>query len=76
MMQVKLTDMKKTQKHLRMRAVSLCESITPRINPVLNEVEEMDIAEAATLMDTLVMVQGELLAVGNKISKLEKALGI
>lgn len=75
MMQVKLTGLKKDRKSLRMRAVSLCESITPRINTGLYEIEEMDIAEAATLMDTLVTIQAELLSVNSKIIRLERSLG-
>ncbi len=76
MMRVKLSASRKERSELRMRLISLSESIVPRINPMLvDEPEEMEVAEAATLMDTMVMVQAELLTVGSKIKRLEKSLG-
>ena len=77
LMRVKLTSSKKERTELRMRLVSLAESIAPRINPLLvDDPEEMEVAEAATLMDTMVMVQSDLLNASMKIKRLEKSLGI
>lgn len=61
---------------LTMRMSSLCTAIRQAINPSLNEVYEMDIAQAAQQMDDLVMAQAELMGVNSKITRLKKELGI
>lgn len=53
-----------------------CRVIREEINPALNDPENMDIALAAAQMDELVMAHAELLAVGGKIQRLRKELGI
>lgn len=75
MMQGKLSGLKARRTALQMKGKGLCRSIAPAINPILMDLEEMDIAIAAQQMDELVMVQGELLSVKAQINELEKALG-
>jgi hypothetical protein len=61
---------------LRMAIEGKSRVIREAINPALNEPENMDIALAAAQMDELVMAQANLLAVGSKIARLKKELGI
>lgn len=75
MMQGKLAGLKTKRTQLQMKGKGLCRSIGPAINPVLMEIEEMEIAIAAQQMDELVMVQADLLSVNAQINELEKALG-
>lgn len=76
MMKVRRMEMIERQTDLRMKAKGLCRMIAPMINPVLKDVEKMEIALAANSMDELVMIQAELLSIGGKIAELEEALGI
>lgn len=75
MMQGKLAGLKNQRLRLQMKGKGLCRSIVPAINPLLMEIEEMEIAIAAQQMDELVMVQAELVSVNSHIHELEKALG-
>jgi hypothetical protein len=75
MMQGKLGELKTKRTKLQIKGKGLCQSIRPLINPVMLDVEDMEIASAAQQMDDLVMVQGELLAVAGQIRDLERALG-
>lgn len=51
-----------------------CERVRDLLNPLLSEIEEMRIVEAAELMDELVVLQAELLRLGSKADQLKKAL--
>lgn len=73
-MKGKLLDLRARKKQLQKKGRGLCNQITPLINPNLNELCDMDIAEAASVMDDLVMIQAELLQVNSKIKQLEEAL--
>ncbi len=75
MMTGKLAELRTKRTRLQIKGKGLCQSIRPLINPAMLEVEEMDIALAAQLMDEMVMVQGELLGASNQIRNLEKELG-
>lgn len=56
------------------KAQGHCERIRELLNPLLTEIEEMRIAEAAGLMDDLVMLQAELLRLTSRADQLKKAL--
>ena len=58
-----------------MEAKGLCRSISSVIIPELTEIEEMDVARAANYMDELVVKQGELFSLQQKIWEVEAALG-
>jgi hypothetical protein len=75
MMQGKLGELKAKRTKLQIKGKGLCNAIRPVINPVMLEIEDMEIAAAAQQMDELVMVQGELLTTDSQIKKLEAALG-
>lgn len=75
MMLGKLSGLKTKRTQLQMKGKGLCRSIAPAINPVLMEIEDMEIAIAAQQMDDLVMVQADLISVNAQIHDLEKALG-
>ena len=76
MMQGKLAGLRNQRTQLQMKGKGLCRSIAPAINPVLLDIEEMEIALTAQQMDELVMVQAELVSVNSHIRELEKALGV
>jgi len=56
------------------RQKSLCERIGVSINPVIHEWRDMPVAEAAALMDDLVLLQAEMLAAFNKTEAIKKEL--
>lgn len=56
------------------KAKRLCGHIREWLNPLLHELEEMRIAEAATLMDELVVAQAELLRLSSRAEDLKQAL--
>jgi len=75
LMQGKLAQKKEEFAKLKLKAEPLCNSIRTLLNPALTPVEEMEIAQAAAIMDDLVAVNIDLLDVMAGIAKLEKALG-
>ncbi len=75
LMEGKLAEQKQKAFSLQMKGKGLCRAIVPALNPVLAEIEEMEIALAAQQMDELVMVQAELITARSHIRELEKALG-
>jgi len=75
MMKVRKMELTERQMSLRLKAKGLCRMIPPLINPMLTKIEKMAIAEAATAMDELVVVQAERLSLAQEISDLEEALG-
>jgi len=72
---IRLTQLEMERTNLRVEAAGMCRSITDLLVPDLTEIEEMDIARAATYMDDLVVKQAELISLRSKIWELEKALG-
>lgn len=74
MMRVRLADLSEEQTIYRNKSAAAIEAIQLLVNPVLMEVEKMDITMAATHMDTLVVCQAELLVVRDKIAALNQAL--
>lgn len=60
---------------LRNRGRGLAGSVRSLVNEHLSPLEEMEVAQAAALMDQLVMAQGELLAALSEISRLRRELG-
>jgi hypothetical protein len=75
LMREKLERLKIRQTNLEIEAKALARDIPPLINPVLQDVIEMQVAVAAAKMDDLVMRQGELLKIRGQIWDLEEALG-
>ncbi len=75
MMQGRIGELKARRTRLQIKGKGLCKAIRPAINPVLMDIEDMEVATAAQQMDELVMVQGELLGITGQIADLEKALG-
>jgi len=74
MMRGKLADLTEKRKILRRKARLVCKEIPTMINPALEDVADMDIAGAASLMDELVMHQAELLSINGQIKELEESL--
>lgn len=74
LMQGKLAQAREDKAKLVMKINGLCTIIRQGLNPVLLPVEEMDIAQAASLMDELLSAHIELLDVTTQIQRLERAL--
>lgn len=74
-LKIKLSHLKIDRTNLEIEAKGLCHSITEILVPELTDIEEMDVAKASTLMDELMVKQGELLGLQRKTYELEKALG-
>jgi len=74
-MRIKLTQLQMERTSLQVEAKGLCRTITGLLVPELTEIEEMEVAKAASYMDDLVVKQGELISLQTKIWELEKALG-
>ena len=70
----KLAGLKETLAKDKIKAENLCKSICTGLNLNLNKVEEMDIAQASTLMDELVIINIDILDSVTQIQRLEKAL--
>lgn len=70
----KLVDMQERRETYRKKALNICRTIMPLIDPELTEIVEMDIASAESAMAELVMHQAELLTLDAKIAQLEEAL--
>lgn len=60
--------------HLRLKAEGLANSIRMNVNTLLNDVEELEVAQAAQQMDDLVSVMGELAALQGQIARFEREL--
>jgi len=75
LMRQKLERLKTRREVLRIEAAGLARDIPLLINPELDDIEDMDIARAASKMDDLVMRQGELLGMRQKIWALEEQIG-
>lgn len=71
----KLARLKAKQTTLQSEAKGFVKQMPPLVNPLLLEVEEMEIAQAANLLDHALMHQAELLSIRNKIWELEAELG-
>lgn len=57
------------------RAKSLCERIGVCVNPLIQEDwAEMPVAEAAALMDDLIILHGEMLATSTQLEAIKKEL--
>ncbi len=76
MMKVKRMELVEQQTSLRFKGKALARRIPSLVNPSLQAVEEMELVEAANLMDELVMTQAELFTLTGKIKELEADLGI
>lgn len=74
-LRMRRTQLEMERASLQVEAKGLCRSISDLLVPELSEVEEMDVAKAASYMDDLVVKQGELLGLQTKLWQLEKALG-
>lgn len=74
-MREKLERLKIRRTSLEIEAKGIARDIPALINPAMQEVVEMDIANAAMKMDDLVVKQGELLKLRGQIWELEEALG-
>ena len=75
-MRGKLAALEQEAMALEMRAESACRTIRRELNTAIIDLDEIDVAMAASEMDNLVMISGELLGIGSKISRLRKELGI
>lgn len=73
-MKGRLTELEAQKKRLEAKFRSNCERVGEIVNPLINEVHEMRIPEAATLMDDMVVQQAELMGVAAKIEELQEAL--
>lgn len=74
LMRTKLSDLQAKGEQLASKARMGCERIGEIVNPLLTPFVEMQIADAALLMDDLVMQQAELLSVNAQIEELKEAL--
>ena len=74
MMREKLERLKMKQASLRIEAKGIANDIPVLINPALEEVEDLRVAEAAMKMDDLVSKQGELISLRAKIWQIEEQL--
>jgi hypothetical protein len=74
MMREKLERLKMKQASLRIEAKGIANDIPVLINPALEEVEDLRVAEAAMKMDDLVSKQGELISWRAKIWQIEEQL--
>ncbi len=73
-MKDELFEVEESIKTKTVKAKRHCEYIREWLNPLLAEIEEMRIADAAGLMDELVLLQAELLRLSNKAEELKAAL--
>lgn len=74
-LQGKLAAERDARKNLEIRIRAACESIRPKLNcDLVGDLTELEIPDAATLMDGLEALYAELLATVANISRLEKAL--
>jgi len=61
-------------KNVTTRMRSACERIGVCVNPLIYEPADMPVAEAASLMDDLVVLQAELLSAQSKAEAIKKEL--
>jgi hypothetical protein len=73
-MKGKLAELEAEEKRLAARLRLGCERIGELVNPLLQDLGEMRIADAAGLMDDAVVQQAELLQVRGRIEDLKEAL--
>lgn len=73
-MKGRLAELEEQKKRLETKIRSNCGRIGEIVNPLINELTEMSIPEAASLMDELVIQQAELLGVLSRIEELQGAL--
>ncbi len=73
-MKGKLAELETEEKRLAARLRLGCERIGELVNPLLQDLGEMRIADAASLMDDVVLDQAELLQVRGRIEELKDAL--
>lgn len=73
-MQGQLAGAEQQRHELILKGQGLCTAIRAAIHPVLNELEEMEIPQAAQQMNDLVMVSAELARINGKIAQLKKEL--
>ncbi|MDR3089843.1 MAG: hypothetical protein LBU39_08505 [Desulfobulbaceae bacterium] len=59
---------------LETRMRMACERLGVSVNPLIHELDDMPVAEAATVMDDLVMLQAELLAARGKSAAIKREL--
>ena len=74
MMKGRLEELRRDQKKWRHKAKMLLRDMARTLNPALRDVEDMEVADAAMIMDELVMAQAELLGLRTRIRELEEAL--
>ena len=75
-MKEKLERLKVRQTNLVVEIKGLARDIMDRINPAMvDDIVDMKVPEAAAMMDSLVVKQGELLSLRSRIWDLEEALG-
>lgn len=60
--------------HLRLKAEGLANAIRMNVNTLLNDVEDLEVAQAAQQMDELVAVMGELAALQGQIARFDREL--
>jgi hypothetical protein len=70
----KLRDLEDRQAQLVLAMRSGCERVGVIVNPLIKELAEMNIAEAAQLMDEIVVQQAELLSTISKIASIRAEL--
>lgn len=67
-------ELKERQHSLRLRARGQLKQLVLTVNPSLHDIEEMEIPEAAAIMDNLVLIQAELLRIRDRLAELGEAL--
>ena len=75
LMRQKLVRLQGKRTTIQIEAKGLARDIAPLINPILHEIEDMEIARAASKMDELVMKQADLINLQSSIEDLEEELG-
>jgi|GEM_PF-3957634 len=69
-----LAELEEKKKRLAIAMRGNCERVGMLVNPLISDLAEMRIAEAAQLMDEIVVQQAELLNVSAKIASISAEL--
>lgn len=73
-MQGQLAEARSRKYALLARAEGLCSAIRSLLNTILNEVEQIEVAQADQLMDDLMGVMAEIYSINGSIQRLEREL--
>lgn len=74
-MQGRAAELKSELSGLRLRAEGLCRSVREGLNPVLIDVEAMNIALVSEEMDSLISLHIDMLEARQQLQKIERELG-